>query len=109
MIKRLLAIDGVMAICSFRDDGMLVEGYGMNDEMLSGFARFAHSYKRLVQGNADQLSMFTQMSGWTPPAGWMVEGEGMAVASIGNVACLVDLTQASRNEVMKELEEASHW
>ncbi len=109
MIKRLLAIDGVVAVCSFRDDGMLVEGYGMKDDMMAGFARFAHSYKRLVQGNADQLSMFTQMSGWTPPAGWMVEGEGMAVASIGNVACLVDLGEASRNEVMKELEEASHW
>jgi len=29
MIKQLLAVDGVMAICHFRDDGALVEGYGL--------------------------------------------------------------------------------
>lgn len=109
MIKQLLAVDGVMAICHFRDDGALVEGYGMPDEMLAGFAKFAHDYKRLVQGNADQLSMFTQMNGWTPPGGWVVEGEGVAVASIGNLACLMNTAESSRNEVMKELEEASHW
>lgn len=52
-----MAVDGVMAICHFRDDGALIEGYGMHDEILSGFAKFDHDYKRLVQGNADQLSM----------------------------------------------------
>ena len=109
MIKRLLAVDGVMAICHFRDDGALVEGYGMEDKLLHGFAKFAHDYKRLVQGNADQLSMFTQMRGWTPPGGWVVEGEGIAVASVGNLVCLMNTEEASKNEVMKELEEASHW
>jgi len=63
MIKQLLAVDGVMAICHFRDDGALVEGYGMPDDMLAGFAKFAHDYKRLVLGNADQLSMFTRAAG----------------------------------------------
>ncbi len=109
MIRRLMAVDGIMAICHFRDDGQLVEGYGMPEEQLGGFAKFAHDYKRLVQGNADQLSMFTQMSGWTPPGGWMVQGDGVAVASIGNIACLIDMREASANEVMQELEEASHW
>jgi roadblock/LC7 domain-containing protein len=109
MIKRLLAVDGIMAICHFRDDGALIEGYGMSDEMLGGFAKFAHDYKRLVQGNADQLAMFTQMNGWTPPGGWVVEGDGVAVASIGNLACLMNTLEGSKNEVMKELEEASHW
>ena len=32
-----------------------------------------------------------------------------SVASIGNVACLMNTQEASQNEVMKELEEASHW
>ena len=109
MIKRLLAVDGIMAICHFRDDGALVEGYGMEESLLKGFAKFAHDYKRLVQGNADQLAMFTQMNGWTPPGGWVVEGEGVAVASIGNLVCLMDTKESIRNEVMKELEEASRW
>ena len=55
MIKQLMVLDGVMAACHFRDDGMLVEGYGMPDtEQLAGLAKFAHDYKRMVQGNADQ-------------------------------------------------------
>ncbi len=71
MIKRLLAVDGVLAICQFRDDGEFVDGYGLipQDEMVR-LSRFAHDYKRLIQGNTDQLSMFTQMPGWTPPRGW---------------------------------------
>ena len=72
MLKRLLALDGVNAICQFRDDGAFVEGYGViGQEEMEGLARFALEYKRIVQGNADQLSMFTQMRGWTPPRGWI--------------------------------------
>ena len=72
MIRRLLALDGVIAVCQFRDDGSLVEGYGMLPSAeMARLARFAHDYKRMLQGNADQLSMFTQMRGWTPPRGWV--------------------------------------
>jgi roadblock/LC7 domain-containing protein len=110
MIKQLMILDGVMAVAQFRDDGMLVEGMGMQDEMqLAGLAKFAHDYKRIVQGNADQLSMFTQVRGWTPPAGWMVRGAKMTVCSVGNLVCLVDTKAASINEVMRELQDASHW
>ena len=109
MIKRLMALDGVMAVCHFRDDGMLVEGYGMPDQaMLAGLAKFAHDYKRLVQGNADQLAMFTQVNGWTPPGGWIVRGPDMAVCSVGNVVCVVD-NSCSLNELMQDLKEASRW
>ena len=68
MIKQLMILDGVIAVAQFRDDGVLVEGMGMQDEeQLAGLAMFAHDYKRIVQGNADQLSMFTQVRGWTQP------------------------------------------
>ena len=110
MIKRLLALDGLMVICHFRDDGALLEGYGMMDEdQMTGLVGFAHDYKRLVQGNADQLSMFTQTRGWTPPGGWMVRGPKTSVCSVGNLVCVIDNTDASVNEVMRRLEEASHW
>ncbi len=110
MIKRLMALDGVIAVCAFRDDGALVEGYGMPDEQqMMGLARFAHDYKRIVQGNADQLSMFTQMNGWTPPGGWAVHGPDMSVCSVGNVAAIIDNAASSLNEVMRELGEASRW
>ncbi|MDH5446084.1 MAG: DUF2173 family protein [Gammaproteobacteria bacterium] len=110
MIKRLMALDGVMAVCHFRDDGMLVEGYGMpQQEMLAGLAKFAHDYKRMVQGNADQLAMFTQVNGWTPPGGWVVRGPKTAVCSVGNVVCVIDNNGSSLNEIMQQLTEASRW
>lgn len=110
MLKQLLAEDGVMAICQFRDDGILVEGYGVfGDEMLPKLAKFAHDYKRMVQGNADQLAMFTQMNGWTPPGGWLVRGAKWAVCGVSNLVCVVDLTETGLNSIMQALHEASRW
>ena len=109
MIRRLLALDGVNVICLFRDDGALVEGYGLlNDEQMVHLARFAHDYKRIVQGNADQLSMFTQVRGWTPPRGWIVHGSAASVCSVGNLVCLVSNDEGSISEVMAEMEELAH-
>jgi len=110
MIKRLLALDGVSVVCQFRDDGALVEGYGvLGEDMMERLAKFAHDYKRMVQGNTDQFSMFTQLPGWTPPGGWIVRGEKASVCSVGNLVCFVDNSEASLNEVMKELAEASRY
>ena len=110
MIKRLLALDGVMVVCRFRDDGEFIEGYGLlDDQQMRGLAKFAHDYKRMVQGNADQLSMFTQMAGWTPPGGWMVSGPEMSVCSVGNLVCVIDNKESSANEVMAQLHDASRW
>jgi roadblock/LC7 domain-containing protein len=109
VIRNLLAIDGIMVICSFRDDGAFVEGHGvMDQEQMIGLTNFAHDYKRIIQGNADQLSMFTQMSGWTPPGAWIVRGPKMSVCSVGNVVCVIDNNEASLNEIMEELTEAAH-
>jgi len=109
MIKRLLALDGVLVICHFRDDGELVEGYGMMDEtMMRRLSKFAHDYKRMVQGNTDQFSMFTQLSGWAPPGGWIVRGANQTVCSVGNLVCFIDNAEAGLNEVMRELTEAAH-
>ena len=110
MIKRLLILDGVLAVCRFRDDGSYVEGYGViPDDIMQGLAKFAHDYKRMVQGNADQLSMFTQVSGWTPPGGWIVRSAEKTVCSVANLVCLVDHSQGSINEVMKELADVSSY
>ena len=109
MIKQLLAVDGVMAVCQFRDDGAFVEGYGlMSPDELRALAHFAHDYKRIVQGNADQLSMFTQLKGWTPPGGWIVRGTIMTVASAGNLVCVVQNEEANLTEVVQQLAETSH-
>lgn len=110
MIKQLLAVDGVTAVCRFRDDGAFVEGYGMmaQDE-LESLAHFAHDYKRIVQGNADQLSMFTGIKGWTPPAGWVVRGARMTVCSVANLVCTVDNADSNLSEVMQTLIETSHY
>lgn len=110
MIKQMLALDGVYVVCQFRDDGAFVEGYGMlPQELMVRLAKFAHDYKRMVQGNADQLSMFTQMAGWTPPGGWIVRGQHATVCSVGNLVCFVDNKEASLSEVMRELTEVSRY
>ncbi len=109
MIRKLLAIDGVMAICSFHDDGAFVEGHGLMDEaQMVGLTSFAHDYKRIIQGNADQLSMFTQMSGWTPPGAWIVRGPVTSICSVGNVVCVINNDETSLNELMSELTDAAH-
>ena len=99
-----------MAVAHFRDDGQLVEAYGMGDEsMLATLAKFAHDYKRMVQGNADQLAMFTQMPGWTPPSGWIVKGPDLAVCGFSNYVCVVDLRETGLNAIMQGLKEAASW
>jgi roadblock/LC7 domain-containing protein len=110
VIKQMLAVDGVMAVCRFRDDGAFVEGYGvLPQEDLVALAHFAHDYKRIVQGNADQLSMFTGIKGWTPPGGWVVRGAGMSVCSVANLVCTVENAEGNLSEVMDNLTEASHY
>ena len=110
MIKQLLAVDGVMAVCQFRDDGTFVEGYGlMPQPELEALSHFAHDYKRIVQGNADQLSMFTGIKGWTPPLGWIVRGDRMTVCSVANIVCTVENVGSDLTEVMQTLIEASHY
>jgi roadblock/LC7 domain-containing protein len=110
VIRRLLAVDGVVAVCHFRDDGALVEGYGrMPDQQLQALAHFAHDYKRLVQGNIDQLAMFTGIDGWTPPGGWIVHGAAMTVCGAGNLVCVLENAAGNPGEVMRELGEAARY
>ena len=110
MIKRLLIEDGVSAVVMFRDDGAYLEGYGIiGDELMQQLAAFAHSYKRLAQANADQLSMFTRTSAWTPPKGWVVHGNEASVCSVGNIACLVDNREANINEIISEMTELASY
>jgi roadblock/LC7 domain-containing protein len=110
MIKRLLAEDGVIAICQFRDDGAYVEGYGLwPEQQMIGLAKFAHEYKRIVQGNADQLSMFTGLNGWTPPGGWVVHGQAMSVCSIANLVCVFENSALSLSHLLSEMRELSSW
>lgn len=109
MIKKLMILDGVVAVAQFRDDGVLLDGYGMeNREQLAGLANFAHDYKRIVQGNADQLAMFTQVRGFTPPGGWIVRGGEMTICSTGNLVCMATNSEASLNEIMQQMLETSH-
>lgn len=108
MIKRIMAIDGVIAVAKFRDNGELADSIGlMPDDQLTDLARFAYSFKRLVQSNADQLSMFTQVRGWTPPRGWIVRGQRVSVCGIGNLVCLAENDAKNINQIRAELDELS--
>ncbi len=108
-LKKILVLDGVTAVCRFRDDGMLMEAEGvLSQELMERLAKFAQWYRRMVSSNTDLLSLFSQMRGWSPSQGWIVQGEAMTVCSVGNMVCLVDNAQGSINQLMKILGEAAH-
>lgn len=90
MIRRLLVHEQVTAVCRYRDDGSMEEGYGFIEAAdLQRLARFARDYHQMLAANADQLSMFSEMPGWTPTRGWMVFSQGNTVIGYGNLACVV--------------------
>ena len=108
-LKKILVLDGVTAVCRFRDDGVVMESEGMlSQELMERLAKFAQWYRRMVSSNTDLLSLFSQMRGWSPSQGWIVQGEAMTVCSVGNMVCLVENTQGSLNHLMKALSEAAH-
>jgi roadblock/LC7 domain-containing protein len=108
-LRKILVLDGVIAVCRFQDDGTIQEGEGtMPPEMLQRLAQFAQWYRRMVSGNTDLFSLFSQMRGWTPAKGWVVHGSNITVCNMANLVAIIDNTEASLNQVMRALEEASH-
>jgi len=108
-LKKILVLDGVTAVCRFRDDGVVMEAEGMlPQELMERLAKFAQWYRRMVSSNTDLLSLFSQMRGWSPSQGWIVQGEAMTVCSVGNTVCLVENARGSLNHLMKALAEAAH-
>jgi roadblock/LC7 domain-containing protein len=108
-LKKILVLDGVTAVCRFRDDGVVMEAEGMlSRDLMERLARFAQWYRRMVSGNTDLLSLFSQMRGWSPSQGWIVQGPAMTVCSVGNMVCMFQNAQGSLNEIMQALGEASH-
>lgn len=108
-LKRILVLDGVVVVCRFQDDGSILEGAGeLSVELQARLAHFAQWYRRMVSGNIDLFSLFSQIRGWTPAKGWVVHGKEMTVCNVANLVALVNNGEASVNEVMAALEEASH-
>ena len=108
-LRKILVLDGVTAVCRFRDDGVIMEADGMlSPALMNRMAQFAQWYRRMVSSNTDVLSLFSQMRGWSPSQGWIVQGSAMTVCSVGNTVCLFDPSSGSLNEIMRALGEASH-
>jgi roadblock/LC7 domain-containing protein len=108
-LKKILVLDGVTAVCRFRDDGAVMEAEGvLPPDLMARLARFAQWYRRMVSGNTDLLSLFSQMRGWSPSQGWIVQGAATTVCSSGNMVCLVNNAEASLNQVMSALADAAH-
>jgi len=108
-LRKILVLDGVTAVCRFRDDGVVMEADGMlPPELMERLAKFAPWYRRMVSGNTDLLSLFSQMRGWSPSQGWIVQGDAVTVCSSGNMVCLFDNAEGSLNQIMQALTEAAH-
>lgn len=108
-LKKILVLDGVVAVCRFRDDGVIMDAAGvLPQDLLERLAKFAQWYRRMVSGNTDLLSLFSQMRGWSPSQGWVVRGASMTVCSVGNTVCLIENAQSSLNAIMLALSEAAH-
>ena len=108
-LRKILVLDGVTAVCRFRDDGVIMEAQGLlPPELMERLAHFAQWYRRTLSGNTDLLSLFSQMRGWSPAQGWIVHGDKMSVCSVGNMVCMVQHGQGSLQEIMQALAEAAH-
>jgi roadblock/LC7 domain-containing protein len=108
-LKQILVLDGVTAVCRFRDDGVIMEAEGvLSQALMERLAKFAQWYRRMVSSNTDVFSLFSQMRGWSPSQGWIVQGDTMTVCGMGNVVCMVDNAQGSLNQIMQVLGEAAH-
>ena len=108
-LRKILVLDGVTAVCRFRDDGVVMEAEGaLSRDLMERLAKFAQWYRRMVSGNTDILSLFSQMRGWSPSQGWIVQGDAMTVCSAGNLVCMFENAKGSLNEVMRALSEAAH-
>jgi roadblock/LC7 domain-containing protein len=108
-LKKLLVLDGVIAVCRFQDDGSIMDAAGMMpQDMMERMAKFAQWYRRMVSGNMDLVSLFSQMRGWAPSQGWVVHGAQMTVCSVGNVVCMVQNGQGTLEPLMKALSDAAH-
>ena len=109
MLKRLLVLDGVVAVCRVQDDGEIIDSAGMiPDEMMTKLAHFALWYRRMISGNSDVFSLFSQMNGWTPARGWIVKGAEMSVLSVANIVAMIENKDAAINPIFAALEEAAH-
>jgi roadblock/LC7 domain-containing protein len=108
-LKKLLVLDSVIAVCRFQDDGSILDAAGLlPDDAIQRLAHFAQWYRRLVSGNTDLVSLFSQMSGWSPAQGWIVRGGQMSICSMANLVCMVENGQGSLNEIMAAMAEAAH-
>ena len=108
MIQRLLVHEGVSAVCRYRDDGSMQEGYGLLDHAsLQRLARFARDYHYMLLANADQLSVFSEMPGWTPTRGWMVFGGSHTVLGYSNLVCVMENDSQPLNDMIANLAELS--
>jgi roadblock/LC7 domain-containing protein len=108
-LKKILILDGVVAVCRFRDDGVIMDAAGlMPQDLIERLAHFAQWYRRMVSGNIDLLSLFSQMSGWSPSQGWIVRGAAMTVCGVGNMVCMIENEGSSLNEIMRVLNETAH-
>jgi roadblock/LC7 domain-containing protein len=108
-LKKLLVLDGVVAVCRFQDDGSIMDAAGMlPHDMIERLAKFAQWYRRMVSGNTDLFSLFSQMRGWAPSKGWIVLGAEVSVCSMANLVCMVQNNQGSLNEIMSALAELAH-
>jgi roadblock/LC7 domain-containing protein len=108
-LKKLLVMDGVVAVCRFQDDGSIMEAAGMlPSDLMERLAKFTQWYRRMVSGNMDLLSLFSQMRGWAPSQGWIVHGSQITVCSYANLVCMVQNGHGSLHDIIQALSEISH-
>ncbi len=108
-LKKILVLDGVVAVCRFQDDGSIMDSAGMMPpDLMERLAKFSQWYSRMVSGNMDLLSLFSQMRGWSPSQGWIVHGAQLTVCCHGNLVCMVQNGQGSMHAIMTMLGEISH-
>lgn len=102
-LERIIAVNGVVAVLRFNDDGSIGECIGNLDESQAHLAaQLSYANFRISLQNSDVLTTMFGATGWSP-RGWFMLGNTLSVCTVGNVVCFVNNSGTSFNTVVQAL------
>lgn len=105
----LLQVKGTVGAIRYTGDGALAEMVGdIPQEYADLAAEMSNATSRLMHQEADLFAAYSGMGGWTPPEGWVMQGDQVSVWNIANIACFVKNDEVSFNELSRAVAYLAH-
>ncbi len=101
LVVDLVAIPGVLAAGEFayRGDGFTYQGL-LDSEQARMASIMCRANSLAIHMQAGIVSSLVEKSGFSPPRGWVVQGNHFTVCVLGNHFCFLEQTSTSLNQVL---------